>query len=95
MHGIARRLWAHKAEAATTLIVATAIFVASILLKDYDVPTTLHGINWITSPIARFLQEGGTTVQVIKAIELGLACGCLIATLRHRLRRSQAARKAA
>jgi len=95
MHGIARHLRTHKTEVATTLIVMTTVFVAGILLKDYDVPTTIHGIYWITSPIARFLQEGGTPALVAKAIELGLACGFAVAALRHLQRRSQTARKGA
>ena len=94
MHGIARRLWAHKAEMATTLVVATTIFVAGILLKDYDVPVTLHGIDWITSPVARFLQEGGTPVLVANACLLGVTCGFLVAILRQ-LRRVRNDRKAA
>jgi hypothetical protein len=95
MHGIARRLWAHKAEIAATLVATIATFVTGTFLKGYDVPTTLHGINWIVSPLALFLNEGGTLSLAIKAVELGLACGFLAATLRHLRRRAQAVREAA
>jgi hypothetical protein len=67
---------------ATTLVVATVIFVTGVLLKGYNAPSTLHGINWIISPIALFLNEGGTPGLVANAVELGVACGFLVATLR-------------
>jgi hypothetical protein len=95
MHGIARRLWAHKTETAATLVATTAIFIAGILLKDYHAPATLHGIDWIVSPLVLFLNEGGTVSLAIKAVELGLACGFLVATLRHLRRRAQDVRETA
>jgi hypothetical protein len=82
MYAVARCLRTHKTEVSVTIGVAALIITIGTLLRGYDQPATIRGIQWIVAPVARFLSDGGDTYLALVATSLGLACGLLVAWAR-------------